>query len=363
MPIYGYVGLPRSGKSYSVVENVIIPALQRGRTIYHNMKLRETQLRLVAGDKGQLIQFKKDCTPDELVAGAPPGALIVIDESMRYWPAGIKANEVPPHQKEFFSEHGHRVGEDGIATDIVIIAQELGTQCAAFIRALIEVTYFTRKLSHFGLKNSYRISAYNGCIKGDEPPERKQLNTKVKEYREQIFACYVSHTQSVKGVAGEELVDEKASIWKGRPARNLALAVMLSPLLFAACAKTFHDLRGDNKKPPHSEPAHQLEESQPEQQRLATAPPLPLPPPPAPPAPPAESTRWRLAGRIVIDNLQFYVAAGATGQRFIRSDACRFDDAQNMTCLVDGEIVAEWTGPRPAQISDLNYNPQISLAK
>ena len=37
MSIVGYSGLPGSGKSYGVVENVVIPALEAGRHIITNI--------------------------------------------------------------------------------------------------------------------------------------------------------------------------------------------------------------------------------------------------------------------------------------------------------------------------------------
>jgi hypothetical protein len=36
---------------------------------------------------------------------------------------------------------------------------------------------------------------------------------------------------------------------------------------------------------------------------------------------------------------------GATVTRFIPSSACKRDPEGNRTCQVDGQLVAEWTGP------------------
>ncbi|MCU7813401.1 MAG: hypothetical protein KZQ77_19520, partial [Candidatus Thiodiazotropha sp. (ex Notomyrtea botanica)] len=44
MAIVTYVGLPGSGKSYSVVEHVILPALKNNRTVCTNIPLNKEQL-------------------------------------------------------------------------------------------------------------------------------------------------------------------------------------------------------------------------------------------------------------------------------------------------------------------------------
>jgi len=44
MSVVAYTGLPGSGKSYGVVENVIIPCLQEGRPIVTNLPLKLGEL-------------------------------------------------------------------------------------------------------------------------------------------------------------------------------------------------------------------------------------------------------------------------------------------------------------------------------
>lgn len=339
MSIYGYSGKPGAGKSYSVVADVIIPALKAGRTIYHNMLLHDGALRAQAGHGGKLIQFDPDCTAQELVDGAPLGALVVIDESGRYWGAGMKANQVPPSQFEFFSKHRHRVGDDGVATDIVIICQEFGSQCAAFIRELIEYTYFCVKLSAIGLNRRYRVEVYSGCIKGDSPPSRKMVNKSVRKYRKEIYACYVSHTQSARGVAGEEIHGKGVTVWSNWKVRSgiVAVAVVIPLLAWTAYSAVtgFRESSIENSKAGPT--AARAEHSE---ARAAVAPRTVVVEPAS-----RASVEWRLAGDITINARRVFVVDGERGSRFVSPHDCKRDSAGNFTCTVDGMMVAEWTGP------------------
>ena len=60
MAIDAYTGLPRSGKSYSVVKNVILPSLRQKRHVYTNIPLTQ-----IAHDEfpGQIHQLEKERLP------------------------------------------------------------------------------------------------------------------------------------------------------------------------------------------------------------------------------------------------------------------------------------------------------------
>ena len=133
MSIIAYAGLPGAGKSYSAVANVIIPQMAKGRTIYHNLELVEAEILIKTEGKGTLVQIQKDWTAEQVVTNMPPGAVVILDEVWQYWRAGIKANEVPDNQMAFFKEHRHSVGEDGYATEMLILDQDLGSAVAKFI--------------------------------------------------------------------------------------------------------------------------------------------------------------------------------------------------------------------------------------
>ncbi len=217
MPIVAYVGKPRSGKSYGVVENVIIPALKAGRTVKTNIPLRVGYL---SDDfpLGKIIQFSpKEPLEKEgfFDPGLDPGILWVIDEAWRYWASGVKASAISETEKSFFTEHGHYVGEDGRTTEIVLVTQSLD-QIAAFIRNLIEETFRATKLSALGANKSYRVDVFLGAQKGLEggKPSR-QLTGK---YKKEIYKYYISHTQNKTDFAAgmEEKVDKRGNIFRSK---------------------------------------------------------------------------------------------------------------------------------------------------
>ena len=346
MTIYAYVGKPGSGKSYSVVENVIIPALKAGRTIYHNFQLNERLLYEMCGDTGTLMPFPADCTPAQLVEGAPLGALIVIDESLRYWPSGTRSNKIPVAELEFFTKHRHRVGEDGRSTDIVIVCQELGSQCCAFIRELVEFTYRCVKLSAFGLSKRYRLETYEGAIKGDRPPQSRIVRKRFCTYRKEIYACYTSHTQSQKGVAGEEIRDEKISIWRNWSVIAAAIAI---PTLIVCAYLSVHFFYSLAPEPTTAEqpPTGAVERSE-------TAPVGGFRPPVRPePSIRQMSVEWRLSGQIQVGDQLRIVLESERHTRLIAPAGCQRDHFGQFECTVDGMIVTAWTGPTPSAVAEI----------
>ena len=111
MSILLYSGLPGSGKSYGAVENVILPALKKNRIIVTNLKLKMGYL---ADDfpKAKVIQFEMDqelgfFTFDNPLFQDNKGAVFVIDEAARYWPAGLRQNQLIGGTDKFFSRTQH----------------------------------------------------------------------------------------------------------------------------------------------------------------------------------------------------------------------------------------------------------------
>jgi zona occludens toxin len=343
MSIYGFSGKPRSGKSYSAVEHCIIPALRQGRTVYHNMRLKDAALKVVTDGNGKLVAFDREISPAELVAGAPPGSLVVIDESVRYWPSGTRANKVPKPELEFFTMHGHSVGMDGRAMDIVLVCQDFGTQCANFIRELIEINYYTVKLTAVGFTRRYRLEIYEGVIKGDQPSDKRRIRQSLHKYRPEIYNCYVSHTNSQTGVAGEELHHGNATAWRNRKVYAAGGALLLSPLIVMFAVKTLHGLYeyGTGKKPGAAPAEHSEAVSAPGSSSIqgSTASPLTHTQIMS-----RTSKVWRLAGEVIVGSRVRYVIDSENGSRLVEPKNCKLDVAGNRTCVIDGESIAAWTG-------------------
>lgn len=226
MAITAYVGLPGSGKSYSVTENVIVPGLKAGRTIYTNIPFNEKVKEL----GGQLIQFdNKDLKDDHnFVKSFAAGAIIVIDELWRIFPSGMTTKQIAEPYREFMAEHRHNVDEDGNSTDIVFVTQDL-SQIAAFCRNLIETTYKTVKMEKLGAKNKFRVDVYSGAPTGQNIPASQREKQLFGKYKPEVYQYYKSHTKSTTGIAGlEEKTDTRFKIFsKGKVFAFLAVLVVL----------------------------------------------------------------------------------------------------------------------------------------
>jgi zona occludens toxin len=222
--IVAYVGLPRSGKSYTAVEQVILPALRQGRIVVTNLPLRLDAIRRDIAD-AKIVEFSVQAvlaTPELIIEGCPSGAVVVLDEVWRLWPAGKKVDKIPEAFKSFLAEHGHRVDAAGNATQIVLITQDLA-QIAAFARQLVEQTFRTTKLGVVGLQKRFRTDVYQGGVSGPNPPVSQVTRQIFGRYEPRIYQYYVSHTQSESGQGG---ADERAIDRRGN--------VLTRPIMIAA---------------------------------------------------------------------------------------------------------------------------------
>lgn len=216
MTITAYVGLPGSGKSYGVVENVIIPALKQKREIFTNIPMNNVEcidrfgLAPTCFDVQDIIDNSEWWT--EVFSS---GALIIIDELWRLWPSGLKANQVRESDKVFLAEHRHLVGGNGLSTEVVFVTQDL-SQVASFARSLVETTYRVEKLSKVGMSNKYRVEAYFGAVTGARPPRSRRDREIYGSFKKSTFALYKSHTKSETGEAGDEArIDGRFNVLNG----------------------------------------------------------------------------------------------------------------------------------------------------
>lgn len=216
MSISAYVGLPGHGKSYGVVENVILPALREKRPVFTNIPMNDNKC---LDDFGMTVTLFDvvDITknPNWWTDVFQSGAVFVLDEVWRLWPAGLKANNVREEDKAFLAEHRHMVGENGLSTEIYLVTQDLG-QIAAFARALVETTYRVVKMNHIGLEKRFRVDVHTGAVAGPKPPQTTLLRQIPGKFVQEVYQYYQSHTKSKTGVAGDETrTDKRANALSG----------------------------------------------------------------------------------------------------------------------------------------------------
>lgn len=217
MPITAYSGLPGHGKSHSVVEHVILPALKAHRCVVTNVALKWDKVREAFPGCDlrpfDLEAVKRD--PASIEEAAPPGCVLVIDEAWKLWPAGQTAKDVPTPFKAILAEHRHRVDSLGNSMQIVLVTQDL-SQLGKFARDLVEETFRTVKLTSLGASGRYRVDVYSGPMAGANPPSSKRVRQLLGKYRPEVWQWYQSHTMSESGESGanEGKVDRRGVIWR-----------------------------------------------------------------------------------------------------------------------------------------------------
>lgn len=217
MPITAYSGLPGHGKSHSVVEHVILPALKAHRCVVTNVALKWDKVR-EAFPGCDLREFDIEAVkrePASIESAAPPGCILVIDEAWKLWPQGQSAKDVPQPFRAILAEHRHRVDALGNSMQVVIVTQDLA-QVGKFARDLVEETFRTVKLTSLGSSKRYRVDVYSGPVAGANPPQGKRVRQLFGRYRAEVWQWYQSHTMSESGEAGadESKVDGRGVIWR-----------------------------------------------------------------------------------------------------------------------------------------------------
>jgi zona occludens toxin len=216
MAISAYVGLQGHGKSYGVVEHVIIPALKAKRVVFTNIPMNQE---LLQEDFGLTVHYftiddiknNENWFEDVFIAGA----IWVCDELWRLWPQGLRSTSANEKHLAFIAEHRHMVGDDGMSSEIIYVTQDLGL-CSSFCRTTVETTYRTEKLVKVGATKKFRIDVYFGCVTGQAPPKSKLDRQIYGRFKKDIYKYYKSHTKSVNGVVGDETkTDNRSNVLSG----------------------------------------------------------------------------------------------------------------------------------------------------
>jgi|1_EtaG_2_1085319.scaffolds.fasta_scaffold00001_550 zona occludens toxin len=366
MSIVGYSGLPGSGKSYGVVENVVIPALEAGRHIITNIPLKLGRL---SDDypQGKVTIFDNREAEDDPtffdLERHPAGVIWIIDEAWRFWKSGMKATNIPQCQKEFFTEHRHNVGPDGRTNEIVLVTQDLAQLCA-FVRGLVEETYRAVKLTAIGQKNKYRVDVFMGAATGQKPG--KPMRQLYGSYKPEIYQYYKSHTRNKTDFAAgmEEKADDRANVLK-HPLIKFGIPVAIAIMVFGVyqviayfspeehtdspTPTTEQSTPGTNQQPVTATQSARtaretkavkasLEGRAPHQVKHEIEPGwLPL------------SNRWRIVGEV---NGVYWIW-GETGTRKIHSRNCaKFLKTGEPFCVIQGKLVTYYSYREPERTEE-----------
>ena len=246
MAISAYTGLPGSGKSYSIFEHVILPALKAGREVWTNIPFDTEALSAEYDYCPVLFDIDDINNNDRWFSDVlPKGVICVIDEVWRLWPSGLKANNAKADHLEFIAEHRHLVGEAGNSTEIILATQDL-SQIAAFARNLVDKTYRMTKLDAVGQNNRFRIDIYQGPATGPNPPKSSLLDQRYGSYKPDVYRYYKSQTKSdIETIGDESRTDNRHNLLTGNWLKYSIAAIVLGVIFVLWAASSVIDYYSD----------------------------------------------------------------------------------------------------------------------
>jgi zona occludens toxin len=246
MAFSAYCGSTGEGKTYEVVENVIVKSVGAGRRVLTNVtglnveKIHQYLRKQGVDDGafGEIVQLPpiESCAgrfavieeSSEFVDGEPVakldeaqslikgGDVVVLDEVWRIWKRGAK---IDPNDEKFWRMHRHILHPGtNVSTDIVLITQNW-SDLNSTLRGLVHQRYVMKKHTSLGFKSKYSVNVFDI---GARTPHIVIQRT----YRPEIFALYKSHSMG-SGSGKEATVDDRGNLLK-------RLLVTTLPLLIVA---------------------------------------------------------------------------------------------------------------------------------
>lgn len=241
--IENHFGKPGSGKSYSVMADVVIPALKDGRRVLTNIdgafdKMCRVRLAAHLGlTTEELDERYYALTEDEIRTGACWGLvqardIYVIDEVQRYWPGG-SLKPTDPKAFEFFGEHRH------YGCDIHCITINPSNYQSP-MRSYAEVSHSYKKLGVFGLNSRYIRRDYASPV----PDEDAEVSSSHGKYKKQIFGFYKSVTAD-----GNNVVAKQKNVLK---TPKVIIALLFLVVVIPFCVWRIHKTQFIPKRDPNN---------------------------------------------------------------------------------------------------------------
>jgi zona occludens toxin len=351
MPINAFGGGPGTGKTYGVMEHVILPAISQGRFILTNIEgLNEQAIYDYVAEhfyKGKIICVghirrcdrnapdDEDFFPGEAMLDKPVpvpvpalrsvagGDLVVIDEATRYWNTGDKVKKSHAY---FFREHRHFANEMGHTCDLVVIDPDIGMLVRA-LKGKIEMTSLTHKPKELGLER-YTVNLYRRAF-----VNRKPISTLGPyKFKPEIYSLYKSYSHEK---AKEQAIDKRQNVL----ANKMVWAYVFGTVVFVTVGgwqgwKFFH-----HGPSPVAKPAAAIPGTLP-----AGAPGGPQPVKVSSLSKPSSSETWRYAGEFQARGVRWVIVADPAGRLRVQSPAVFTGAGIAAVGEVDGERVAAWSG-------------------
>jgi len=243
-----YSGRPGAGKSYALVEQVILPGVLQGRRVVTNVAGLDPDAvvaHLIAegGDPDKLGHvvlfdgqrmlephfFPTEAHPDGCFVQA--GDLLVVDEWRLYFPNQGKMPAVD--LEPFLRWHRHLINDRGQSCDVVIGTQ-LITDLHRGFRGLCHRSYKFKKLDTIGASKVFSWHVYEGHLQA----KNGHYAVGSGKYSPAIFALYKSYAGNGEGQ--EVATDNRASIFNRTLYLTVAGFAVAALLSFWLVYRYFH---------------------------------------------------------------------------------------------------------------------------
>lgn len=357
MPINAFGGGVGTGKTYGVMEHVMLPAVAAGRFIITNIEgLNEQAIYdFVAKHfyRGKIICIghirrcdrnapeEEDFFPgqdalDKAVpvpaADAPKvigGDLVIVDEATRYWPQDEKVKKSHAY---FFREHRHFANEMGHTCDLVVIDPDL-SMLARALKGKVEMSSITHKPKEIGL-NKYVVNLYRGVTLRAKPVSTQGPFS----FKKEVYSLYKSYANEK---AKEQAIDKRQNLLKNP---RLWFYVGGMVLLFSLCIWGLYAYY-----------RHQVDKFTPKDEKATSAVAVPGTPASSALAPAVTSSGksdvLRVAGEVVLHGERWVLLTNHDGTVRLENPAAFVGLGPTMVGNVEGQRVATWTGAAPKQQS------------
>lgn len=377
MPINVYTGLMRSGKSYEVVSEVIVPAIRSGRRVVTNVdgiseeKIHDYLHSLHPDDDhrsfGKVVHVENvqvfdanffpyydDVKGVHTDTTVQPGDLVCIDEAWRFW--GASDSKIHKNHKSFFLEHGHFTAEKtNIACDLVLMIQDMST-LNRFVKNVVAFNFRPHKKVAFGMGNTYSLNMWEG----HKQSKASLIGNWVKRYKKEIFPLYSSFKGGVQGVMVN--ADRRQNIFTNKKLWFMAGVLIVGSWVAATNIwKFFHPAPvGKDGKPLASTVSNAGSSSVGQTSLPAGA--SSVRPSNGSAAIAPISDDWRLAGTYSTNGESWVVLTNTAGAIRVASPSQFQNFGIAQIGEVDGARVSLWSGPSRIISGSSTVSPSVSAA-